>query len=183
MYSACLNENAAINQPIPMSHTNDSSTLNLDLAVFEAALKEMASSNRSLTASTTFASNQLIAAANAARSVQQQQQQQSLSTRPINPGVSLLAGVNAKATLPGSPLTTTSYPSLLQEVAQRSSPFMKLLTEAAKQQSCQTCGKDKTSNDTLSIADPLFLTPQTTDTTSRVRRKQIDRRSSCLIEP
>ena len=82
MYSTCLNENPSINNnnnnssiasksngPLP----NNSSMVNIDLTLLEAALKDVTPSNRSLTSSTTFASNQLIAAANAARSAQQQQ--------------------------------------------------------------------------------------------------------------
>ena len=176
MYSACLNENPSGNGPIPSlassTPSNDSSMLNIDLALFEAALKDMTSSNRPLTSSTTFASNQLIAAANAARSAQQQ----SLSSRtPV--GGSLSTGISTKASVPFAGLVpsmpASPYPSLLQEVAHRSSSFMKLLTEAGKQQCCQTCGKDSTTptNETLSLADGQFLTPKAVDvTSSRVSR-------------
>ncbi len=178
MYSTCLNENPSMNDnpvssmnnsPLP----NDSSMLNIDLGLLEAALKDVSSSNRSLTSSTTFASNQLIAAANAARSVQQQQQQQSLSSRTTTDSGCLSAGVHSKVNVPLSTLASSipnsSYPSLLQEVAHRSSSIVRLLNEVAKQQSCKTCGKDQTNNDTISLADTQFLTPKAIDiTTSRV---------------
>jgi len=175
MYSTCLNENPSINSnPIPLQ--NDSSMLNIDLGLLEAALKDVASANRSLTSSTTFASNQLIAAANAARSAQlqqQQQQQQSLSARTTTDSVCHSAGAHSKVNVPLSTLASSipnsSYPSLLQEVAHRSSSIVKLLHEVAKQQSCQTCGKDKTNNDTISLTDTQFLTPKPIDiNTSRV---------------
>ena len=172
MYSTCLNENPSVNAPIPSiassTPSNDSSMLNIDLALFEAALKDMTSSNRPLTSSTTFASNQLIAAANAARSAQQQQ---ALSSR-TSAGGSILTGINAKTGIPSAGLVSTMpgspYPSLLQEVAHRSTSFMKLLTEATKQQCCQTCGKDSTptTNETISLADAQFLTPKAVDVTS-----------------
>ncbi|CAF5014646.1 unnamed protein product, partial [Rotaria magnacalcarata] len=78
---------------------------------FETAFKQATPTSRSLTSSTAFASNQLIAAANAARSVQQQQQQQqqrhSLSIRTAadsdcNPRGSISAGANPKANVPFS---------------------------------------------------------------------------------
>jgi hypothetical protein len=174
MYSTCLNENPSANAPIPSiassTPSNESSMLNIDIALFEAALKDMTSSNRPLTSSTTFASNQLIAAANAARSAQQQQQQALSSRTPA--GGSVSTGINAKANIPLAglvpPMPVSPYPSLLQEVAHRSSSFMKLLTEAAKQQCCQTCGKDSTTttNETISLADAQFLTPKAVDVTS-----------------
>jgi hypothetical protein len=190
MYSTCLNENPSANNNNNNSTTaatlmnngllsNDSSTLNVDLALLEAAFKEATPSNRLLTSSTTFASNQLIAAANAIRSAQQQQQQQhSLSVRTTadsdcNARGCLSAGANFKANAPFSAHTSStsnsSYPSLLQEAA-RSNPIVKLLKEVAKQQCCKTCGKDKTNNDTISLTESQFLTPKSVDvTTSRVR--------------
>jgi hypothetical protein len=181
MYSTCLNENPSINSnPIPSLNNNpslsDSSMLNIDLSLLEAALKDVTSTNRSLTSSTTFASNQLIAAANAARSAQlqqQQQQQQSLSSRTTTDTGSHSAGAHSKVNVPLSTLASSipnsSYPSLLQEVAHRSSSIVKLLHEVAKQQSCKTCGKDKTNNDTISLTDTQFLTPKPIDiTTSQV---------------
>ena len=138
MYSTCLNENPSTNNNNNINPTttaasmnnsllpNDPSMLNIDLTLLEAAFKEVTPSNRSLTSSTTFASNQLIAAANAARSAQQQQQQQSLSVRTTadsdcNPRGSLSAGANSKVNVPFSTLASStsnaSYPSLLQEVA------------------------------------------------------------------
>jgi hypothetical protein len=179
MYSTCLNENPSINDN-PISSMNNSplpsdpSMLNIDLSLLEAALKDVTSSNRSLTSSTTFASNQLIAAANAARSAQQQQQQQSLSSRTSIDSSCLSAGVHSKVNVPLSTLASsasnTSYPSLLQEVAHRSSSIVKLINEVAKQRSCKTCGKDKTNNETISLTDTQFLTPKAIDvTTSRVR--------------
>jgi hypothetical protein len=178
MYSTCLNENPSVNDNPVSSRNNgplpsDSSTLNIDLSLLEAALKDVTSSNRSLTSSTTFASNQLIAAANAARSAQQQQQQQSLSSRTTTDSGCLSTGVHSKVNVPLSTLASSipnsSYPSLLQEVAHRSSSIVKLLNEVAKQQSCKTCGKDKPNNDTVSLADTQFLTPKAMDiTTSRV---------------
>ncbi len=179
MYSTCLNGNPSVNDN-PVSSMNngplptDSSMLNIDLGLLEAALKDVTSSNRSLTSSTTFASNQLIAAANAARSVQQQQQQQqSLSSRTTTDSGCLSAGVHSKVNAPLSTLASSipnsSYPSLLQEVAHRSSSIVRLLNEVAKQQSCKTCGKDKTNNDTILLTDTQFLTPKAIDvTTSRV---------------
>jgi hypothetical protein len=117
----------------------------------------------------------LIAAANAARSVQQkqQQQQQSLSSRTTTDSGSISAGVHSKVNAPLSTLASSvpnsSYPSLLQEVAHRSNSIIRLLNEVAKQQSCKTCGKDKTNNDTISLTDTTFLTPKAIDvTTSRV---------------
>ena len=186
MYSTCLNENSSTLSAIPStasqsSTPSESSMLNIDLALFEAALKDVTSSNRSLTSSTTFASNQLIAAANAARSAQQQQSSSLRATtttttttttsadRSILPG-----GASSKAGTPSSglvsPMQHSLYPSLLQEVAHRSSSIVKLLEEAAKQEACKTCGKDKNTNDTVSLADTPFLTPKAIDiTTSRVR--------------
>ncbi len=177
MYSTCLNENPSINDNSISSMNNsplpsDPSMLNIDLSLLEAALKDVTSSNRSLTSSTTFASNQLIAAANAARSAQQQQQQ-SLSSRTSIDSGCLPAGVHSKVNVPLSTLASsipnTSYPSLLQEVAHRSSSIVKLINEAAKQRSCKTCGKDKINNETISLTDTKFLTPKAIDiTTSRV---------------
>jgi hypothetical protein len=178
MYSTCLNENPAINNnPIALLNNSpllsDSSMLNIDLSLLEAALKDVTSTNRSLTSSTTFASNQLIAAANAARSAQLQQQQQSISLRTTNDSGVHSAGAHSKVNAPLSTLASSipnsSYPSLLQEVAHRSSSIVKLLNEVTKQQSCKTCGKDKTNNDTISLTDTQFLTPKAVDvTTSRV---------------
>jgi hypothetical protein len=171
MYSTCLNENPSFNNNnnnnnnsiAPMNNgslPNESSMLNIDLALLEAALKDVTPSNRSLTSSTTFASNQLIAAANAARSAQQQQ---SLSSRTTADS----AGANSKANVSLSSLTSSipssAYPSLLQEVAHRSSSIVKLLTEVAKQQCCKTCGKDKITNDTISLTDTQFLAPKAID--------------------
>ena len=179
MYSACLNEQPAIHTHTPGLPnngplSNESPISNRDLSLLGTALKDASSSNRSLTPSTTFASNQLIAAANAARSVQQQQQQQSRLLRAAADGGSLLSGTSSKVNIPLSTLVSSipssSYPSLLQEVAQQSSSIAKLLNEVAKQHSCQTCGKDNAANDTISLADPQFLTPKAVHiSTSRVR--------------
>lgn len=168
IYSTCLNENPVVNQlnPIPSIinpvSTSDTSMLNVDLALFEAALKDMTALNRPLTSSTTFASNQLIAVANAARSAQQQ----SLSSRSAGTDNLGSTAINSKGNMALSimppSIATSSYPSLLQ-AAQRSNSFVKLLAEAAKQQSGQTCGKDKSTNDTLSLADGQFLTPKLAD--------------------
>jgi len=187
MYNNCLNENPSVNHNNTNTNNinptttgasalmnngllpNDPSMLNIDLSLLEAAFKEVGSSNRSLTSSTTFASNQLIAAANAARSVQQQQQQNSLSIRTTtdsdcNPRSCLSAGANSKINAPFSALTAStsnaSYPSLLQDAA-RSNPIIQLLKEVAKQQSCKTCATDKPSNNT----DSQFLTPKSFDVT------------------
>ncbi|CAF1171394.1 unnamed protein product [Adineta ricciae] len=166
MYSACLNENPSINTHTTGLIANgllstDSSLSNVDLNLLEGALKDVTPSNRSLTSSTTFASNQLIAAANATRSAQQQQ---SLLVRATTDGNSYAAGIHSKANVPLSTLVSSippsSYPSLLQEVAHQSSSIAKLLTEVAKQHACQTCGKDKPSNETISLTDPQFLTPK-----------------------
>ncbi|CAM4904424.1 unnamed protein product [Rotaria socialis] len=191
MYSTCLNENPSVNNnnnnnnnnPIASMNTSslssDTSMLNIDLSLLEAALKNVTSSNRSLTSSTTFASNQLIAAANATRSAQkqqhhhQQQQQQSHSSRATTDSGYLSAGAHSKISVPlstfNSPSLNPTYPSLLQEVAHRSTSIVKLLTEAAKQQSSKTSEKDKTTNDAISITDTQFLTPKAIDvTTTRV---------------
>jgi len=164
MYSKCLNET-----PTPSTTTPATSMLNIDMNLFEAALKDLTSSNRSLNSSTTFASNQLIAAANAARSAQQQQQQQqSLGLRPTTVNGNSSTNINSKTNVTvanlSSSIPSSSYPSLLQEVAQRSNSFVKLLAEAAKQQSFPTCGKDKASNDTISLTDSLFVNPKLPDT-------------------
>jgi hypothetical protein len=177
MYSTCLNESSTGNSPLASTNissaTTDSSMLNIDLALFAAACKEMASSNRSLTSSTAFASTQLIAAANAARAAAAaaQQQQQVLSARHTDDVGSVSSGTSTKATtmplsIVASSISNASYPSLLQEVAHRSSSFVKLLAEAAKQPSCQTCGKDKTSNETMPLSDGQFLTPKAVDVTA-----------------
>ncbi|CAM4755851.1 unnamed protein product [Rotaria magnacalcarata] len=193
MYSTCLNENPSINNnnnnnnnPIVSmnnsSLSSDTSMLNIDLSLLEAALKNVTSSNRSLTSSTTFASNQLIAAANATRSAQkqqhhhhhqQQQQQQLQSSRATTDSGCLSSGAHSKINVPlstfNSPSLNPTYPSLLQEVAHRSSSIVKLLTEAAKQQSSKTSEKDKTTNDAISITDTQFLAPKAIDvTTTRV---------------
>lgn len=176
MYSTCLNENASTlsndHHSLPSMNngliSNDPSMLNLDLGLLEAALKDVTSSNRSLTSSTTFASNQLIAAANAARSVQQQQ---SLASRTNTSNIS--AGIHSKVNIPLSTLASstppTFYPSLLQEKFQQSSSILKLLHELTKQQASKTCGKDNIHNDTGLLTDTQFLTPKAMDiTTSRV---------------
>ncbi|CAF3668553.1 unnamed protein product [Rotaria sordida] len=181
MYSTCLNEKPSINinknknkNSIASINTNslsnDPSMLNIDLSLLEAALKNVTSSNRSLPSSTTFASNQLLAAANTTLSIQkqQQQQQQSLSLRTTTDGSCLSAGVHSKVNIPLSTFNS-SYPSLLQEVAHRSNSFVKLLNEGVKQQSCKTSEKNKTNNDTISLTDTQFLTPKAIDiTTSRI---------------
>ncbi|UJR23612.1 hypothetical protein I4U23_026599 [Adineta vaga] len=186
MYSTCLNENPSINTHSTGliangSLSTGSSLSNIDLTLLETALKDVTSSNRSLTSSTTFASNQLIAAANAARSVQQQQQQQQLlSFRSAKDGNSHPSGIHSKVNGPLSTLVSSippsSYPSLLQEVAHQSSSIAKLLTEVAKHHSCQTCGKDKTKNDTISLTDPQFVTPKTmrtpTDSDKNVHNRE-----------
>jgi len=180
MYKNCLNENPPANQnnnntnPTTASRTNgvlanDPSMLNIDFSLLEAAFKETNPSNRSLASSTTFASNQLIAAANAARSAYQQQQQHSLSIRTTAEGDCNIrgyhsAGANSKGNVPFSTHATStsnpSYPSLLQDMA-RSNPIFQLLQEAAKQQSCRTCETDKSKN----ITDSQFLTPKSFDGT------------------
>ena len=180
MYSTCLNENASA---LPNDHSlssmnngsmsNDPSMLNIDLGLLEAALKDVTASNRSLTSSTTFASNQLIAAANAARSVQQQQKQQQHQSRPNTGSGNLSAGVHSKVNMPlstlASPTPNTFYPSLLEEKFQQSSSIVKLLHELTKQQASKTCGKDNINNDTGSLTDTQFLTPKAMDIiTSRV---------------
>ena len=188
MYKACLNENPpaknghSSGKATSMASTllaNDASISHLDAALLEAAFKEATSSNRSLASSTTFASHQLIAAANATRSAQQQQPQKehTLSVRTTADSDSatrgcLSAGANSKANVPFSALASatfsSSYPSLLEE-AVRSNSIAKLFNEVAKQQSCKTCGNGKTSNDTVSLTDKPFLTPKAMDvTTSRV---------------
>ncbi|CAF3984305.1 unnamed protein product [Rotaria magnacalcarata] len=181
MYRNCLNENASSNPsksnnnnataPALINNgllTKDPSTLNIDLAMFETAFKQATPTSRSLTSSTAFASNQLIAAANAARSVQQQQQQQrhSLSIRTAadsdcNPRGSISAGANPKANVPFSALSTSAYPSLLQEAA-RSNSIVQLLKEVAKQQTSKIYDKNKSSNNT----DSQFLTPKSFDVTT-----------------
>ncbi|CAF0853598.1 unnamed protein product [Rotaria sp. Silwood1] len=177
MYSTCLNENPSVNNnnnnnnnnSIASMNTsslsNDSSMLNIDLSLLEAALKNVTSSNRSLTPSTTFASNKLIAAANATRSAQkQQQQQQSHSLRTTTDSSCLSAGAHSKVNIPLSTFNS-SYPSLLQEVAHRSNSITKLLNEGAKQQLSKTSEKNKTNNDTISLTDTQFLTPKAIDIT------------------
>jgi hypothetical protein len=186
MYNTCLNENSSSNHnrnnninPTTAATlmnngllSNDPSIFNIDPSLLETTFKEATPSNRSLTSSTTFASNQLIAAANAARSAQQQQQQQqhSLSIRTTadsnsNSRGCLSAGANSKTNVPFSTLaasaSSTSYPSLLQDAA-RSNPIIQLLKEVAKQQSCKTCGKDKPNNN----KDSQFLTPKSFDVTT-----------------
>ncbi|CAF4658402.1 unnamed protein product [Rotaria sp. Silwood1] len=183
MYRNCLNENSSANNNDNISPTTttaalmnnsllikkDPSMLNIDLASLETAFKQAPPSNRSLTSSTTFASNQLIAAANAARSVQQQQQH-SLSIRTTadsecNTRGSLSAGANSKANMPFSALTSSTspatYSSLLQDSV-RSNAIVQLLKEVAKQQTCKTYDKDKSNNNTES----QFLTPKSFDITT-----------------
>jgi hypothetical protein len=166
MYSTCLNENSSIiNNPIASMNngllSSDSTIPNIDFTLLETALKDVTSSNRSLPSSTTFASNQLIAAANAARSAQHQQ---SLLLRTATDSGFLSAGGHSKVNVPLSTLVSSipssSYPSLLQEVAHQSSSIAKLLNEVAKQQSCKTCGTAKTNNDILSLTDTQFLAPK-----------------------
>jgi hypothetical protein len=148
--------------------SNDPSMHNVNLSLLEAAFKEATPSNRPLTSSTTFASNQLIAAANAARSAQQQQHSLSVRTTTdsdCNSRGCHSAGANPKANVPISTLpastSNTSYPSLLQDVA-RSSPIFQLLKEVAKHQSHKPCGTDKPKN----ITDSQFLTPKSLDITA-----------------
>jgi hypothetical protein len=187
MYSACLNENPTLNsltkaydrttantsihnRMLPM----DSSMANIDLALFEATLKEASLSTRSATLSTTSASKQLIAAAHAARSLQQQQ---SVSTRAkadidFNVRACHTAGVNTKTNALHVPVAssavTSPYSSSLQKVA-RSNPIMKLIQEVSKQQCCQTCGTDKTNDEMISSADAPFPASKSSDTaTSQV---------------
>jgi hypothetical protein len=184
MYKNCLNENPSVNQnnnninPTTTTAaaaalikngllTNDPSMLSIDLSLFEAAFKETTPSNRSLTSSATFASNQLIAAANAARSAQQQH---SLSIRTTadsdcNTRGSLSAGANSKTNMSFSSLAASTssapYPNLIQDIA-RSNPIIQLLKEVARQQSCKTCEQDKPNNNT----DSQFLTPKSFDVTT-----------------
>ena len=178
MYSACLNETSSTlpmtKQADPTGSTtnsvlsNNPSMLNIDLALFEAAMKEATASNRPLTSSTTSASKKLMAAANAARSVQQQQQNVSsgrTKTDTDSPAVDCHStGAHAKS--PASyrvpPVASSAYPSLLQEVA-RSNTILRLFEEIAKQQCCQTCGKDNASDDCPSTTDTPFLTPKSMD--------------------
>lgn len=157
MYSTCLNENPSINDNGPLP--GDSSAFNVGLGLLESTLKDGNSTNRLLTSSTTFASNQLIAAANAARSVQQQQQL--LASRSNTDNGSLSPNVHSKVKIP-----STSYPSLLQEAAHRSSSMVKLLNEVAKQSS-KTQHKNKTK--TSSTTDTTFLTPKTIDVATSSR--------------
>ena len=186
MYNNCLHGNPAdrlnnnnnnnMNSTARTSITNglsasDPSVVNADLSLLEAAFKEATPSNRSLSSSTTFASNQLIAAANAARSAHQQQHSLSIRTTTNSDShkrVYHSAGANSKANVPFSTFpsstSTVSYPNLLQDVA-RSNPIFQLLQEAAKQQSCTTCQTDKSKTNTNS----QFLTPKSFDiTTSQV---------------
>lgn len=181
MYKNCLNENpppsnsntTSTNSTTRTSINNglltkDPSLLNIDLALLEAT-----SSNRSLTSSTTFASNQLIAAANAARSLQQkqkQQQHQSLSVRTTadsdcNIRGCLSTGATSKANTPFSILPTSApiapYPSLLQEAA-GSNSIVQLLKEAAKHHNCKANDKDQSHNVTNNT-DSHFLTPKSFD--------------------
>lgn len=163
MYKNCLNEQPPMkqNKNPTMSKsmtngllTNDSSLANLNLSLLEAAFKDASPSNRSLLSSTPFASNQLIAAANAARSAQQQQS--SLSIRTTGDSDASIrgyhsAGANSKAILQSD----MSYPALLQD-AVRTKPALRLLQEAAKQQSCKTCDTDKSKN----LTQSPFLTPK-----------------------
>lgn len=172
MYKNCLNEHPSTNKnnnsktTASISNgllTHDPSIANINLSALEAAFKDATSSNRSLLSSTPFASNQLIAAANAARSTQQQQ---SLSIRTTtdddgNTRGYHSAGANSKATI----ASDISYPNLLQDVA-RSNPVLQLLQEAAKQQACKTCETDKSKKQT----DSPFLTPKLFNkSTSHVR--------------
>ncbi|CAF1659107.1 unnamed protein product, partial [Adineta ricciae] len=169
MYNNCLNENSSSNTNLNSSSTaatTAASMLNIDLSLLEAAFKEAMPSNRSPASSTTFASNQLIAAANAARSAQQQQQQ-TLSIRTTtdsdsNSRSGFSAGANSKTNVPfSSPATTSaSHPSpasLLQD-AIRSNSIVQLLKDVAKQQSCKTSNKDKSNTN-----DASFLTPKSFD--------------------
>lgn len=178
IYTTCLNETVSTNGPEPLSRNtsslNESSGLNIDMSLLETALKDFISSNRPLSSSSNSASNQLIAAANAARSTQQQQPSQSLSSRAAGGNAAISAGANGKMNIPlsnlPSSLSTASYQSLLQEVAHRPNSFVKLLAEAARQQSCQTYGTNTINNDTISFADNQFLTPKAVDTNpARVR--------------
>ena len=162
MYKNCLNEQPPIKQKknptmsTSMTNgllTNDPSLVNLNLSLLEAAFKDASPSNRSLLSSTPFASNQLIAAANAARSAQQQQ---SLSIRTTGDSDATIrgyhsAGANSKAIL----ASDMSYPALLQDAA-RTKPALQLLQEAAKQQSCKTCDTDKSKK----LSQSPFLTPK-----------------------
>ena len=176
MYSACLNESSSTlpmtkNTDLAGSTTNsvlssNPSMLNIDLALFEAAMKEAVSSNRPLTSSTTSASKKLIAAANAARSAQQQSSSGRTKTdidSPALDGHSIGAALAKSSNpYPVPPSTGSAYPSLLQEVA-RSNTILRLFEEIAKQQCCQTCGKDKANNDCPSATDTPFLTPKSID--------------------
>jgi hypothetical protein len=181
MYNNCLNENSPhknkTNNMNPITTaalmnnsllSNDPSMRNIDLSILEAAFKEATSSNRSLTSSTTFASNQLIAAANATRSAQQQQHSLSIRTTidsDCNSRSCLSAGANSKVNVPlpslAAPTSHTSHESLLQEAA-RSNSIIQLLKEVAKQQSCKTSSKNKPNNTT----DSQFLTPKSFDVTN-----------------
>ncbi|UJR25299.1 hypothetical protein I4U23_006651 [Adineta vaga] len=177
MYNNCLNENSSSNMNLNPATaatrnnsllSNDPSLLNIDFNLLEAAFKEAMPSNRSLASSTAFASNQLIAAANAARSAQQQQ---TLSIRTTtdsdnNSRSCFSAGINSKANVPFSSLatTSTSHPSPTNFIheAVRSNSIVQLFKEVAKQQqqSCKTYSKDKPKTN-----DSQFLTPKSFDIT------------------
>ena len=173
MYKNCLNEQSSMK----LNHnstttttsksngllTNDPSMANINLSSLEAAFRDATPTNRSLLSSTPFASNQLIAAAHAARSAQQQQ---SLSIRTTaDDDGNTRTYHSAGATSKGTRASDISYPSLLQDVT-RSNPVLQLLQEAAKQQACKTCDTDKSKKPTESP----FLTPKSLNkNTSHVR--------------
>lgn len=164
MYKNCLNENPSANKPSNNVKNvsgssiknglsgKESSALSIDVASAEATFKQGTPSSRSLASSTAaFASNQLIAAANIARSLQQQKQQLSLSNRTIadsecNPRGSVSAGANSKANLPFSTLpkstSSATYASLMQEAA-RSSSIIQLFKDTAKKQNSRSSSKEK----------------------------------------
>ena len=175
MYSTCLNENPSDDHnPIRSTNTSsfpsDPSILSADLSLLEAALRNVTSSNRSLTSSTAYVSNQLISAANAARSVQQQQSP-SLPTTIDSGGRTAVAYSKDNPPLSNFTLSMPnfSYPNLLQEVVHRSNSLVQLLNEVAKQQSCKTCGKNKINEGTTALTNAQFLTPKSIDITgSRV---------------
>lgn len=175
MYKNCLNEQLPTKpnkKSTSMTNdllTNNPSLANLNLSLLEAAFKDASPSNRSLLSSTPFASNQLIAAANAARSAQQQQ---SLSIRTTGDSDATIrgyhsAGANSKVTLPSD----MSYPTLLQDAA-RTKPALQLLQDAAKQQSCKTCETDKSKK----LTNSPFLTPKS------LNKNGSHVRSSCSIK-
>lgn len=137
----------------------------MDLAHFESPSKDGLPINRSLAASTTFASKRLMAAADAVRSVQQQEQPSSLpiqSKGEIDFGKigSGSGGAQSKNNAQNSTLLSSLgnfvNPTLLQESA-ASNLILRLFQEISKQQCCQTCGKDNTGTDLMTTITSQYL--------------------------